>query len=196
MNQEYGWLNTCLLAGESVLWRGRPMQGKIFCKHDIFMIPFSIMWGGFAIFWELMVLLTGNLFFALWGIPFVAVGLYMMVGRFFWQEYQKKRTFYAITDQRVLQFQGKRVTFLDRAHLPQIHVTVDRDGSGTIVFDRYGRGQGRYFWGNGIFADACGRSGQMDPVLENIPDVKLVYRILSCQNQGPAAPGVTWNESV
>lgn len=195
MNQEYGWLNTCLLPGESVLWRGRPMEGKIFSKYDILMIPFSIMWGGFAIFWELIVILSGNLFFALWGIPFVLVGLYMMAGRFFWQEYRKKRTFYAITDQRVLQFQGNRVTFLDRSHLPQIHVTVDRDGSGTIVFDRYGRGAGRYFWGNGVFADASGRSGQVDPILENIPDVNLVYRILCGQDQGLTTPGVTWKES-
>jgi hypothetical protein len=41
-------------------------------------------------------------FFALWGIPFVAIGLYMVLGRFFAKSYQKRRAMYAVTDQRAL----------------------------------------------------------------------------------------------
>ena len=37
-----------------------------------------------------------------WGIPFVAIGLYLVVGRFFYKRWDRRRTRYAITDQRVV----------------------------------------------------------------------------------------------
>ncbi len=65
------------------------------------MVPFSIMWGGFAVFWELGVLATGApAFFDLWGLPFVALGLYLIFGRFIYKRRQKERTVYGVTDQR------------------------------------------------------------------------------------------------
>jgi hypothetical protein len=62
-----------LVGGEKILWVGRPDPAKIFSKSDRFAIPFSLMWGGFALFWETTVILSGGGFFILWGIPFVAI---------------------------------------------------------------------------------------------------------------------------
>lgn len=45
-----------LLANESLLWTGQPERRVIFHKEDILAIPFSLMWGGFAIFWEMAAL--------------------------------------------------------------------------------------------------------------------------------------------
>jgi hypothetical protein len=89
--------------GEELLWCGRPWQGFRLVPMDIVRVPFSIMWGGFAIFWETMVLVGhAPLLFRLWGIPFVAVGLYIMIGRFFLDRARRRRTYYGLTSRRAL----------------------------------------------------------------------------------------------
>jgi len=70
-----------LSSAEQIEWVGRPDPAKHFTRGDVFLIPFSIMWGGFSIFWEASVITGGaGPFFALWGIPFVAIGLYFIFG--------------------------------------------------------------------------------------------------------------------
>jgi len=41
-----------LTSGEGVLCIGQPNPNRIFYKEDIFLVPFSLLWCGFAIFWE------------------------------------------------------------------------------------------------------------------------------------------------
>ncbi len=129
---------------ERLLWTGAPRQGLRLRPADSFMIPFSLVWGGFAIFWEYSVIHDvfshGShppLFMALWGIPFVAVGLYLIVGRFFADAYQRTRTLYAVTDQRILiatMWWNKEVKSLSLKTLPQITLAEKSDGSGTLTF--------------------------------------------------------------
>ena len=74
---DFEWLNSELVPGEAVLWKGKPNDKKLLSAQDIFLIPFSIMWCGFAIFWEITAIASGApFFFAVWGIPFVCVGLW------------------------------------------------------------------------------------------------------------------------
>lgn len=86
------------VASSDLKWTGRPPSGLRLRRVDTLLIPFSLMWGGFAIFWETMALRGGApFFFRLWGIPFVLYGIYFMIGRFFWDAYRRSTTWYGLT---------------------------------------------------------------------------------------------------
>jgi hypothetical protein len=81
---------------EKLIWTGKPKTGIRLSSSDIFMIPFSLLWGGFAFFWETTVIATGApFFFILWGIPFVVIGCYMIFGRFFFDAKKEQIQFMA-----------------------------------------------------------------------------------------------------
>ena len=123
---------------ERLLWSGQPIRGVRLSAADAFLIPFSILWGGFAIFWESVVIAQGRpLFFALWGIPFVVIGLYLMFGRFWFDAAQRARTFYALTDRRIIIVSGvfsHSTRSLNLRTLSDITLTKKQNGSGTISF--------------------------------------------------------------
>lgn len=127
-----------LASDERLLWQGEPQKGFLVKPSDAFMIPFSLMWGGFAVFWEWSVMKTGGpFFFKLWGIPFVAVGLYMVAGRFVYDALLRDKTQYAVTNQRVLIASGvlrREMKSLDLRNLGEMVLTMSRDERGTIAF--------------------------------------------------------------
>lgn len=167
----------CLSAGEQVIWHGQPRQGLRLRSSDWFAVPFSLLWGGFAIFWEGSVISSNAPpFFALWGIPFVLVGLYMIAGRFFVNAWQRKRTHYALTGERVLIASGATVQSLDLRTLTNLSLTESRDGSGTIST---GAASGRM--GMGSFRMPAGWPGArafMAPQLEMIAGARRVYQLI------------------
>jgi len=103
-------LRSRLMPGERILWSGRPRQGLLLTGRDIFLVPFSLIFCGGTIVWEAAVLGLLNragahshapLFFALWGVPFVLLGLYLVFGRFITDASIRRRTIYGVTDKRV-----------------------------------------------------------------------------------------------
>jgi len=138
-----------MFSGERILWSGQPKQGIALTGRDAYLIPFSLLWGGFAIFWNVGVWSfpdTGDgpdWFFRLWGLPFLVAGLYLIVGRFFHDAAIRKSLRYAVTDQRILVRRGTRsskLTSLDVHRLPMLELSEFGDGSGTITFDSSGGG--------------------------------------------------------
>jgi hypothetical protein len=134
-----------LSPGEMILWAGKPHPGIRFHKEDFFLIPFSLVWGGFTIFWTLMVLgferpdsaPRAPAFFVFVGVCFVAIGQYFIWGRFVFADWRKKRTFYAVTNRRVIAvqcgFQRRTASaFLDT--LPALELEQGRGRTGSLRF--------------------------------------------------------------
>src|ERR1019366_8488702 len=103
-------------------------------------VPFILLWGGFAIFWEATAAPSkgGGLFFDLWGVPFVAVGLYLIAGRFIVRRRQGQHTAYAITEQRAVAVRptwrgGRETTSVWLASSPPVTQRATRNGHGTVM---------------------------------------------------------------
>src|SRR5436305_1981729 len=93
-----------LRGSERLLWSGAHPAGLRLQRADLVIVPFSLLWGGFVFFWECTVLSQPNAprFMALFGVPFVLVGAYIIFGRFFFDAFQRSRTAYALTDERII----------------------------------------------------------------------------------------------
>lgn len=167
------WINSYLTPDEYVLWNGSPGKGNLLTKQDIYMVPFSIIWCGFAIVWETTVLMMhAPLLFKLWGIPFVCVGLYMVFGRFIMKSYMRKETVYVITNKRIFSFLKDRVDTIDYHIYPTKSLTRHPNGYGTICFPISSQPRMTLYM-PGRF------SNQNYFELDNIPDVNRVLQILS-----------------
>ena len=171
-------------ADERLLWSGRPKQGLVLRSSDIFMIPFSLLFGGFVISWELSVAVAGGpSYFLLWGIPFVLIGLYLIFGRFFVDAWQRSKTYYAVTNQRVLILSGvfsRNERTLNPRNLPEINLRLKGDGSGTITFGF------RYpfrAWTPDLTWPEVSR--QIVSMFEMIEDAKIVYELIRKTQKDP-----------
>ena len=169
---DYSFSRPYITPGEAILWKGKPGKGHLLTGQDVFMIPFSIIWCGFAFFWEGTVLTTDAPFvFKLFGLPFVCVGLYMVFGRFIHTAFMRKRTAYVITNKKIIRLRGNQIDMLDGKTMPPMHTTAYRDGSGTIGF-----GQEYYHYNS--FNRRRTYSNPNYFSLENIPDVARVQQYI------------------
>jgi hypothetical protein len=174
-----------LSAGETLMWSGQPKQGVFLRASDAFLIPFSLLWGGFALFWEMGVINGGApFFFMLWGIPFLVVGVYITIGRFFADAYIRSKTSYGVTNERILIVAGlfnRTVKTLPLHNLSEVAVQHHADGTGTITF---GPSLPFASWYRGFAWP--GMDQRLPPAFERIPDAKQVYDLIR-QAQRPSA---------
>ena len=79
----YDFCKPYIMDNEYILWEGAPQKGLVLTSRDLALIPFSLIWLAFSLFWEVSAIrTTGSLFMVLWGLPFVGVGIYLLFGRF------------------------------------------------------------------------------------------------------------------
>jgi hypothetical protein len=180
-------IQTELTSGESIVWSGRPNSSIVFHKEDVFLVPFSLLWGGFAIFWEAGV--AGYWGFAnqhggswsfgiAWGIPFVLIGQYFIWGRFLYAAWLKGRTYYAVTNRRVIVVQEGWRRQVASTYIDTLPTLIKEGGSRGIGCLRFAQAQpspyGRTSWGawNGL------KVGDV-PTFIDIEDVDSVYHLVS-----------------
>ncbi|MEU4715247.1 hypothetical protein AB0F73_16515 [Micromonospora purpureochromogenes] len=176
-----------LLPGERLLWEGRPLRHRLFRAPDALLIPVSLLFFGFAVVWEASVLATRTaegepppVFFALWGIPFVLAGLYLVVGRFVVRAIASRRTRYVLTDLRIViigGLSGNRTTSAYLRSLPPPVMAEQPDRSGSLAFGAFPGVLDGFYHRNGLRGWASEPSS--NPVLWHIPEVHRVRDLIA-----------------
>ncbi len=164
--------------GETLQWSGTPLGGMRLKRSDRFMIPFSLLWGGFACFWEYTAWKSDAPFpMLIFGMAFVVAGLYLIFGRFVYDMLAREDTVYGLTSERALILSGmfsKSLKSIDLKGVPEISYEERSDGRGTITFGRTGIVTG---WGG--FGDHSSRSGQpAAPAFEMIENGATVMQMV------------------
>src|SRR5262245_45908419 len=188
-----------LLSGERIIWTGEPTERRLLRPEDALLIPFSLLWGGFAIVWEANAISTGAPgFFALWGIPFVVIGLYLIAGRFVVRAVALSHARYTVTDLRVVitgGFTGRAEHASYLNSLPPPVIRERGDGTGDLAFGSFPgiadvfAGRRRWGWGYRASLSPWGEP-LSPPVFRSVPIVRHVRDlILAAQTAGPQQRG-------
>lgn len=179
-------LSGLLWPGEELLWVGRPDPHKHFTPMDIFMVPFSLLWGGFMILGLVGVIGLfdvnrdpGSATMAPFGIFMGLFALYVMVGRFVYKAFRKRGIVYALTTSRALVLDGSgrvsgKPVLLET--LPSISASVRRDGSGSVTFGGSGDQFSRVYANTGLEFFTWTRS--QAPAFFDIPDARTVMKLV------------------
>ncbi len=132
--EEKELINGELNSGERVVWADKPSLGSEFFK-SFFIYLFAIPWTAFSVFWMYMAS-KGSGLFALFGVPFLLVGIRMFCTPFI-KKIQQKKTIYLITNQRLIIYIYGRKTKVKSFQPSQIG-NIERhqraDGSGDLIF--------------------------------------------------------------
>jgi hypothetical protein len=150
-------LRSDLAPGETLFWAGRPLRGVLLSLHDVFLIPFSLVWGGFALFWECFAgwafvegaptaFRAGTYaffvmfpFMLLFAGPLVVFGQFLLWGRFVYDARRRERTFYGLSESRAIVLVERRRRSLTSISLEEhawVEVVEERRGRGSIRFAR------------------------------------------------------------
>jgi hypothetical protein len=110
----------------------------------------------------------------LWGVPFVLVGLYIIIGRFFFDAKLREGTIYGLTNKRAIIISGllsKKTTSISLKNIPEVQITKKSDGSGTIIL---GSSNSLQFFQNSSWLG----NSKGAPSFEGIQNVDLVKKYI------------------
>ncbi len=160
--------------GEIILWEGKPMSGFRFRDTDIILIPISIILLGFSVMLNyILIHFESDFIFKVIGIALAMLAIYTGGLRFFFNAQKRRRTFYCITNKRILMISGrkKKLQTLPLKNIDRLDKTEEKDGSGFIIF---GSTNPLWPWLLGSFY----MTGDTIPGMQMIPDVKEVFALL------------------
>jgi hypothetical protein len=194
-----------LMSGESIYWAGMPNPRVVFHSDDWATVPFSLLWTGFFIFWEADALGVWrdksrqdgtHVFMVLWGIPFLVMGNYVVWGRFLRDAWLKRRTYYGVTNRRLLILQEgwkRKSSTMFLQEIPQIE--CEGTSTGTLWFGKkypviVPKGQTSRDMSRFSLGDV--------PVFADVADVDSVYKLIMdlrarIDPRPPSAPALTYS---
>lgn len=161
-----------VLRGERLLWHGRPDANVRFGRNDVSLIPFTVLWAGFAVFWNVMAWRSGApVFFRIWGLPFLFAGAYLLVGRFLVKKRRKQRTEYALTATRAIVCDSRGSIRDVPLASTSVEQTRSRDGRHLTVTFGFDGTSGRSVLGRRQMPPNSGLDGFGSPVTPGFFDV-------------------------
>ncbi len=132
----YKRITPYLFEDEELIWYDRPYKSVKYRPH-IFTAIFSLFWCGFAVFWTVTASAVGGAF-GLFGLPFVAVGIFLLYNVFVGEGKKMQNTVYAVTDRRAIiigkDLHGDSFTEFVFANIQTVNLMNVRDNTGTICF--------------------------------------------------------------
>lgn len=182
-----GW-EGLLEPGERILWQGHPDARVEWGEVVSFQSMFGIVFTAFAVFWISMAVSMGGHFedglssiFPLFGVPFVAVGLYLVVGRLIHDAFRRRGTWYTLTDRTAfiaVTLRGQRK--LERYPISRDMKLVLEDGMpGTVWFAEKVTHNPGGWSGTGSNRSYRGPSTTREPIgFRRIEAPRKVYRLL------------------
>lgn len=161
---------------EELIWVGQPWQGVRLYQEDWVVVPVSVGVGGGFVVMGVATLTSSPFPGNLLGLLILIVSLYFIGGRFFMDAYLRSKTYYALTNRRVLiHFDGVGVTTtsFDLHSLANLRVETGSTTRGTVYLNDLPYGvsapAARGIPGNGI---------KPPPALEMIPDAQHLYELI------------------
>lgn len=163
---------------EVIEWCGKPQQGIYIKKEDTLDFLFSTFFGGLLLAISYRLLLGGPPIFIIFiGVLIAPFGFYMIIGKFIYQKWQRKKTFYAVTNQRIIIKYGidtQNTKTLLIKELNDININIRKNGKGVIAFGttlgipmRYRR-----------YGDDYIERTMSAPTFEMIDNVQSVYNLI------------------
>lgn len=132
-----------LMPGENLLWCGKAQKGGGLAAGGASCISliFPVFWTGFAVFWTLTAFLAGGGIMAVFGIPFIVIGIFLFKQM---GAVKTGKRSYAITDRRVIINSGGRVTSDRLENIGDITYKETGSGVGYVMFVMLGAGSMQY----------------------------------------------------
>jgi len=134
------FVNIELPSSEHVLWSGSPVRYPVFDRQDAVLVPVSILWFGFAIFWETTaVQMAATVLLRGLGRAVPGLGFYMSIGRLIVRQVMLRSAVYTVTNLRIIMQWNGLANERERSRLPSIIsnrpiLAESDDGFGTIRF--------------------------------------------------------------
>jgi hypothetical protein len=159
--------------GEKLLWTGMPQKGILFRWYDYIFIPAGICTAIFAIVNEAFLIWKGApAVMIIVGLPFVLIGLTVLFGRFIINAKIREKTFYGVTDKRVIIISGffnKMIKSADFTQVRNLSLVEGKNRKGTISFGAYEP----YFASKNLISGLA-----EEPQFEMIENARDVYDII------------------
>ena len=180
--------------GERILWQGRPDASVVWADLLAAQTLFGLFVTVFALFWiGAAAAMTGSIgwsdswfdligmVFPLFGVPFVGVGLYMVVGRLFHDAFRRGRTWYTLSDQAAYvatDMLGKRA--LRRHDIDRMdRLELDDSRPGSVWFGQDRQLRHVHFRARDGFPGRTHSYVHLAPVgFERIADARAVYGMI------------------